>query len=141
MHTVIFQQPRPGPSLPKGEHYLTVGWKQIWVALTQFKKLPYTFVYLLAFFLLADVRLSSYGFPNCSYVYLKSGFEHNWNACINLSEREVSLLVPAEHVPRIVSGYHVHRKHFGLLVYPTSLEDQHQEDGSLSIRDSSTALR
>ncbi|KAI0758099.1 MFS general substrate transporter [Fomes fomentarius] len=50
----IFQQPRPGPSLPKGEHYLTVGWKQIWVALTQYKKLPYTFVYLLAFFLLAD---------------------------------------------------------------------------------------
>lgn len=26
---VIFQQPRPGPPLPKGEHYLTVGWKQV----------------------------------------------------------------------------------------------------------------
>ncbi|GBE79835.1 MFS general substrate transporter [Sparassis crispa] len=51
---VIFQEPRPGPSLPKGEHYLTVGWKQIWVAIRQYKKLPYTFVYLFAFFLLAD---------------------------------------------------------------------------------------
>ncbi|KAI0737688.1 MFS general substrate transporter [Daedaleopsis nitida] len=50
----IFQQPRPGPSLPKGEHYLTVGWKQIWAALKQCKKLPHTFVYLFAFFLLAD---------------------------------------------------------------------------------------
>ncbi|RPD66777.1 MFS general substrate transporter [Lentinus tigrinus ALCF2SS1-7] len=50
----IFQQPRPGPSLPKGEHYLTVGWKQIWIAFKQYKKLPYTFVYLVAFFLLAD---------------------------------------------------------------------------------------
>ncbi|EKM59858.1 uncharacterized protein PHACADRAFT_206077 [Phanerochaete carnosa HHB-10118-sp] len=50
----IFQQPRPGPQLPKGEHYLTVGWKQIWYALKQHKKLPYTFVYLFAFFLLAD---------------------------------------------------------------------------------------
>ncbi|KIK67166.1 hypothetical protein GYMLUDRAFT_37220 [Collybiopsis luxurians FD-317 M1] len=50
----IFQQPRPGPALPKGEHYLTIGWKQIWAALKQYRKLPYTFVYLLAFFLLAD---------------------------------------------------------------------------------------
>ncbi|KAL6309818.1 MFS general substrate transporter [Sparassis latifolia] len=50
----IFQEPRPGPSLPKGEHYLTVGWKQIWVAVRQYKKLPHTFVYLVAYFLLAD---------------------------------------------------------------------------------------
>ncbi|KAG5349934.1 hypothetical protein C0989_001211 [Termitomyces sp. Mn162] len=26
---IIFQQPRPGPPLPKGESYLTIGWKQI----------------------------------------------------------------------------------------------------------------
>ncbi|KAK7470043.1 hypothetical protein VKT23_001480 [Stygiomarasmius scandens] len=50
----IFQQPRPGPPVPKGEHYLTIGWRQIWEALKQYKKLPYTFVYLFAFFLLAD---------------------------------------------------------------------------------------
>ncbi|KAJ3724838.1 autophagy-related protein 22-like protein [Lentinula raphanica] len=50
----IFQQPRPGPPLPKGEHYLTIGWKQIWAAFKQYKKLPYTFVYIFAFFLLAD---------------------------------------------------------------------------------------
>ncbi|TFY79226.1 hypothetical protein EWM64_g4783 [Hericium alpestre] len=50
----IFQQPRPGPPMPKGESYLTVGWKQIWIAVKQYKKLPYTFIYLVAFFLLAD---------------------------------------------------------------------------------------
>ncbi|KZT05596.1 MFS general substrate transporter [Laetiporus sulphureus 93-53] len=50
----IFQQPRPGPALPKGEHYLTIGWKQIWIALKQYKKLPYTFIYLFSFFLLSD---------------------------------------------------------------------------------------
>ncbi|KII94730.1 hypothetical protein PLICRDRAFT_33542 [Plicaturopsis crispa FD-325 SS-3] len=50
----IFQQPRPGPALPKGEHYITIGWKQIWEAFQQYKKLPYTFIYLFAFFLLAD---------------------------------------------------------------------------------------
>ena len=26
---VIFQQPRPGPKLQKGESYLTIGWKQV----------------------------------------------------------------------------------------------------------------
>ncbi|KAI0265826.1 MFS general substrate transporter [Gloeopeniophorella convolvens] len=50
----IYQQPRPGPKLPKGESYITIGWKQIWVALKQYKKLPYTFIYLFSFFLLAD---------------------------------------------------------------------------------------
>ncbi|KAF7432651.1 hypothetical protein PC9H_004593 [Pleurotus ostreatus] len=50
----IFQQPRPGPPVPRGEHYLTIGWKQIWKALQEYKRLPFTFVYLFAFFLLAD---------------------------------------------------------------------------------------
>lgn len=50
----IFQQPRPGPPLPKGESYFTIGWKQIWSALRQYRELPYTFSYLFAFFLLAD---------------------------------------------------------------------------------------
>ncbi|KAL0950300.1 hypothetical protein HGRIS_010277 [Hohenbuehelia grisea] len=50
----IFQQPRPGPPVPKGEHYLTIGWKQIWQACKEYKRLPYTFIYLFSFFLLAD---------------------------------------------------------------------------------------
>jgi len=50
----IFQEPRSGPPLPKGEHYFTIGWKQIFSALKEYKKLPYTFIYLFAFFLLAD---------------------------------------------------------------------------------------
>lgn len=52
---VIYQQPRPGPSLPKGTNYLTIGWRQIYEALKQYRQLPYTFIYLFAFFLLADV--------------------------------------------------------------------------------------
>ncbi|KAH9972936.1 autophagy-related protein 22-like protein [Lactifluus volemus] len=43
-----------GPKLPKGEKYLTIGWKQTWAALKQYKELPYTFTYLIAFFFLAD---------------------------------------------------------------------------------------
>ncbi|KAI9447658.1 autophagy-related protein 22-like protein [Lactarius indigo] len=50
----IFQQPRPGPKLPKGKNYLTIGWKQIFVALKQYKKLPNTFAYLFSIFLLSD---------------------------------------------------------------------------------------
>ncbi|KDQ17216.1 hypothetical protein BOTBODRAFT_600563 [Botryobasidium botryosum FD-172 SS1] len=50
----IFQQPRPGPPPPKGFAAITVGWRQIWQALRQFRKLPNTLLYILAFFLLAD---------------------------------------------------------------------------------------
>ncbi|CAK5263510.1 unnamed protein product [Mycena citricolor] len=50
----VFQAPRPGPPLPKGKHYMTIGWKQIWAVCNQYKQLPYTFIYLFAFFLLAD---------------------------------------------------------------------------------------
>lgn len=50
----ILQKSRPGPKLPKGENWVTIGWKQIWHALKQIKRLPYTFVYLFSFFLLAD---------------------------------------------------------------------------------------
>ncbi|KAH9899451.1 MFS general substrate transporter [Cubamyces lactineus] len=44
----------PGSPLPKGARYATIGWKQTWVALQQYKQLPYTFAYLAGFFLLAD---------------------------------------------------------------------------------------
>jgi hypothetical protein len=58
-YIVIFQAPRPGPPVPKGSSYLTIGWKQIYEAVSQFRRLPYTFMYLLAFFLLADVSPDS----------------------------------------------------------------------------------
>ena len=41
--------------MPKGESYLTIGWKQIWLACKQYRQLPNTFIYLFGFFLLADV--------------------------------------------------------------------------------------
>ncbi|TXT13410.1 hypothetical protein VHUM_00777 [Vanrija humicola] len=50
----FMQKNRPGPPLPKGEHWLTIGWKQIGKAIKQYKRLPYTFIYLFSFFLLAD---------------------------------------------------------------------------------------
>lgn len=50
----ILQKPRPGPPLPKGASWLTIGWKQIAAAAREYKHLPYTFAYLAGFFLLAD---------------------------------------------------------------------------------------
>ncbi|KAJ8456567.1 hypothetical protein ONZ51_g12045 [Trametes cubensis] len=55
----VFQQPRPGLPLPKGAHYVTIGWKQIWVALQQYKQLPYTFTFLMGVFLLADYAMTN----------------------------------------------------------------------------------
>ncbi|QRD82623.1 autophagy-related protein Atg22B2 [Aspergillus flavus] len=50
----IFQQKRPGPPVPKGSSYATIGFKQLWVALREVRSLPQTFLYFLAYFLLAD---------------------------------------------------------------------------------------
>ncbi|KAF9889024.1 hypothetical protein FE257_008001 [Aspergillus nanangensis] len=50
----IFQQKRPGPNIPKGSHYATIGFKQIWVAIKEVRSLPQTFLYFVAYFLLAD---------------------------------------------------------------------------------------
>ncbi|PSS10509.1 hypothetical protein M430DRAFT_108317 [Amorphotheca resinae ATCC 22711] len=50
----LFQQPRPGPKMPKGSNYATIGWKQVLLALKEIRHLPQTFLYLVSFFLLAD---------------------------------------------------------------------------------------
>ncbi|KNG87691.1 autophagy-related protein Atg22B2 [Aspergillus nomiae NRRL 13137] len=50
----IFQQKRPGPQVPEGSSYATIGFKQLWVALREVRSLPQTFLYFVAYFLLAD---------------------------------------------------------------------------------------
>ncbi|CAG8016248.1 unnamed protein product [Penicillium olsonii] len=50
----IFQQKRPGPKIPKGSSYATIGFKQIWLAIREIRSLSQTFLYFLAYFLLAD---------------------------------------------------------------------------------------
>ncbi|ORY22173.1 autophagy-related protein 22-like protein [Naematelia encephala] len=50
----FLQKDRRGAPFPKGSHWFTIGWKQIFGAIRHFKRLPYTFIYLVAFFLLAD---------------------------------------------------------------------------------------
>lgn len=50
----MFQQPRPGPKVPRGSNYITIGFKQVLLALKEIRHLPQTFLYLTAFFLLAD---------------------------------------------------------------------------------------
>ena len=39
---VIYQLPRPGPALPKGTNYLTVGWKQVVECFFDLKLGPFT---------------------------------------------------------------------------------------------------
>ncbi|KAJ5891885.1 uncharacterized protein N7473_008113 [Penicillium subrubescens] len=50
----LFQQKRPGPKIPKGSSYATIGFKQIWLAIREIRSLPQTFLYFFAYFLLAD---------------------------------------------------------------------------------------
>lgn len=50
----IWEKKRPGPPLPPGDNYLTFGFRQTWFAGKQCWTLSQTFLYLIAFFLLAD---------------------------------------------------------------------------------------
>ncbi|KAL3477591.1 autophagy-related protein 22-like protein [Aspergillus californicus] len=50
----IFQQKRPGPKVPEGSSYATIGFKQIWLALRKICLLPQASLYYIAYFLLAD---------------------------------------------------------------------------------------
>jgi MFS-type transporter involved in bile tolerance (Atg22 family) len=50
----LWEKKRPGPPLPKGDHYLTFGFKQTVFAAKQAWQLKQTFMYLIAFFILAD---------------------------------------------------------------------------------------
>jgi MFS-type transporter involved in bile tolerance (Atg22 family) len=50
----IFQQKRPGPRVPEGSNYATIGFKQIWLAMRKIRSLPQILLYYIAYFLLAD---------------------------------------------------------------------------------------
>ena len=50
----ILQKSRRGPSFPPGTHWWSIGWIQIFKAVREFRRLPHTFIFLAAFFLLAD---------------------------------------------------------------------------------------
>jgi MFS-type transporter involved in bile tolerance (Atg22 family) len=50
----LWEKRRPGPELPAGDNYLTFGLKQTWFTAKQAWTLKQTFLYLVAFFLLAD---------------------------------------------------------------------------------------
>lgn len=50
----FFQQRRLGPKIPEGSTYASIGFKQIGLALREVLSLPQTFVYFVAYFLLAD---------------------------------------------------------------------------------------
>ncbi|KZS89109.1 MFS general substrate transporter [Sistotremastrum niveocremeum HHB9708] len=90
----IYQQPRPGPKLPPGENYLTIGWKQIWRACRQYKELPYTFVYLFAFFLLAD-GLNTTGTLVSIVQNDKFSFSFLQNTYLGLAQAATSILSTA----------------------------------------------
>ena len=146
---------------------MTIGWKQvrtmrkpvsftnlfvsqIWRALTQYKKLPHTFIYLFAFFLLADVCLIFHQF---SYVLIltshrkglnttgtlvticqndKFHFSFLYNTYLGLSQAVTSTIRYLNFLFFCKTGkwtLTIPPKHSMLLVRTKALEDQHEENG------------
>lgn len=82
---------------------------QIWEASKHYKKLPYTFIYLIAFFLLADVSSLHLCEARLTIQYcLRLGPQHYGDACVYLPERQVQLFIPAKYVSWIGPGNHIH---------------------------------
>lgn len=52
----IFEKRRPGQKLPPGATYLTIGVKNIWLAVKEMRKLKQVLLYLVAFFILSDAE-------------------------------------------------------------------------------------
>ncbi|KAI9490486.1 autophagy-related protein 22-like protein [Zychaea mexicana] len=50
----IVQKKRPGPPLPADANYFTYGWKTLGLAIKEYRRLPQTFLFLGAYFLLND---------------------------------------------------------------------------------------
>ncbi|KAG1831185.1 vacuole effluxer Atg22 like-domain-containing protein [Suillus subalutaceus] len=95
--TTYWVEPRPGPSLPEGEHYMTIGWKQIWATLKTYKHLPYTFAYLFSFFLLADVLFGCLS-PDPRLTFSWTRAEYYRDSRCHLPEQQVRFLVPAKYL-------------------------------------------
>ncbi|KAF7726528.1 hypothetical protein EC973_008659 [Apophysomyces ossiformis] len=45
---------RHGPPLPSGSNHLTIGWKSIFMALREARKLKYLFLYIISYFMFSD---------------------------------------------------------------------------------------
>lgn len=45
---------RKGPSLPRDSNHFTIGWKSIFIAIKEARKLKYLFLYIFAYFMFAD---------------------------------------------------------------------------------------
>ncbi|KAI8047442.1 autophagy-related protein 22-like protein [Gilbertella persicaria] len=45
---------RRGPSLPEGSNHFTIGWKSVFIAIREARKLRYLFLYIFAYFMFAD---------------------------------------------------------------------------------------
>ena len=137
---MIFQEPQPGPLLPKGEHYFTIGWKQV---------KPFFFYnsYLLiqdatdmacaqtiqetALHLRTPLRVLFVSRCMCTRTlsfktvtpYLCIGTEHNRDTGFNLSKRQILVQFLAEHLAWPCTGLDINGEYTGILVYPTVFQD------------------
>ncbi|KAL5339159.1 autophagy-related protein 22-like protein [Aspergillus crustosus] len=73
----IFQQKRPGPKVPDGSSYATIGFKQIWLALKKIRSLPQTFLYYIAYFLLADGLNTTGPYPTNPLLHTSTSTNRN----------------------------------------------------------------
>ena len=99
------------------------------MALKTYKHLPYTFVYLFAFFFLADVSIVSSELVGLTA--RPSGIQYYYHARGYLSKRPIRLLVFRQYVSWFGAIHTFNLQCTRILVCATPLEDQYEENGLL----------
>lgn len=103
----------------------------------QYKKLPNTFVYLFAYFLLADVRATSIQRRHSNADIsggLLPGHKHTYDASSNMSNFPVQVLFLGFYVPRSRSTRCGNYWNSRVLEHAALLEDGIEEDGKAPSR-------
>ncbi|KAI9273228.1 autophagy-related protein 22-like protein [Helicostylum pulchrum] len=82
---------RQGPALPEGTNHFTVGWKSIFVAVKEARKLKYLFMYIFAYFMFADAVSTMNQMIGITQAQI-TGFNAQQLTILNLASAVTSIL-------------------------------------------------
>ncbi|KAG2229081.1 autophagy-related protein 22-like protein [Thamnidium elegans] len=82
---------RQGPSLPEGTNHFTVGWKSIFIAVKEARKLKYLFMYIFAYFMFADAVSTMNQMIGITQAQI-TGFNAQQLTILNLASAVTSIL-------------------------------------------------
>lgn len=82
---------RQGPPLPKDANHFTIGWKSIFIAIKEARKLKYLFLYIFAYFMFADAVSTTNSMIGITQAQI-TGFSAQQVTILNLASAVTSII-------------------------------------------------